>query len=141
MTDDVSRRGFHKSITAAVLAGLSPAPSFAVEETPALLGGKPARTAPFPSWPKIAANDERDWMRVLREGKWCRLDGDHVTEFEKAWAQTLGVAHCTATSCGTTALFTTLNALDIGPGDEVIVPPYTFVATINAVLLQKALQF
>jgi dTDP-4-amino-4,6-dideoxygalactose transaminase len=49
------------------------------------------------------------------------------------------VEHCIATSCGTTALVTTLAVLDIGPGDEVIVPPYTFVATVNAVLMQRAL--
>jgi dTDP-4-amino-4,6-dideoxygalactose transaminase len=78
-------------------------------------------------------------MNVLREGKWCRLDGNHAAEFEKAWANTLGVQHCVATSCGTTALVTTLNDLDIAPGDEVIVPPYTFVATVNPVLLQHAL--
>jgi perosamine synthetase len=140
MAGEVTRRGFHKSIAAGVaLAGLGASPAMAVEETPALLGGKPTRTTPFPSWPKVAGNDERSWMNVLREGKWCRLDGDRATEFEKTWAQTLGAAHCTATSCGTTALSTTLNALDIGPGDEVIVPPYTFVATINVVLMQHAL--
>ncbi len=111
----------------------------AVEETPALLGGKPTRTAAFPSWPEIAANDQQSWAQVLREGKWCRLDGEHATQFERTWAQTLGAAHCLATSCGTTALSTTLNVLDIGPGDEVIVPPYTFVATVNVVLLQGAL--
>ena len=44
-----------------------------------------------------------------------------------------------ATSSGTSALVTAVNALEIGPGDEVIVPPYTFVATINSVLLQHAL--
>ncbi len=140
MADDVTRRDFYRSLAAgSALAGLGAAPAVATEETPALLGGKPARSAPFDSWPKIAANDERSWMQVLRAGKWCRLDGGYATEFEKTWAKTLGVAHCLATSCGTTALFTTLNALDIGPGDEVIVPPYTFVATVNAVLLQHAL--
>ena len=50
-----------------------------------------------------------------------------------------GATHCLATANGTSALLTTLGALDVGPGDEVIVPPYTFVATINAVLLRHAL--
>jgi len=140
MADDVTRRNFNRSLAAgSALMGLAAAPAVALDETPAILGGKPARSAAFNSWPKVKANDEQSWMNVLREGKWCRLDGKHAAEFEKAWANTLGVQHCLATSCGTTALVTTLNALDIAPGDEVIVPPYTFVATVNPVLLQHAL--
>ncbi len=140
MANDVTRRDFNRSLAAgSALMGLAAAPAVAVDETPAILGGKPARSAPFTSWPKIKSNDEQSWMNVLREGKWCRLDGNHATEFEKAWANMLGVQHSLATSCGTTALVTTLNALDISPGDEVIVPPYTFVATVNPVLLQHAL--
>lgn len=111
----------------------------AVEEAPSLLGGKPVRTAPFPSWPRVGANDETAWSRVLHNGKWCRLDGDDAARFEKSWARTLGAARCYATASGTTALFGVMNALDIGPGDEVIVPPYTFVATVNVVLLCHAL--
>ena len=140
MGDELTRRDFHRSAIGGVAAaGLMAAPAAAVQETPALLGGKPVRTAPFPSWPKIEANDERGQSAVLHEGNWCRLDGNHATEFETAWAKTLGAAHCLSTASGTSALSTTLNALDISPGDEVIVPPYTFVATINVVMLQHAL--
>jgi len=106
---------------------------------PAILGGQPVRSEPFPSWPVIAGNDERAWMDVLHSGKWNRLDGDCARRFEETWAATLGAKHCLATANGTSALFASLNALGIGPGDEVIVPPYTFVATVNAVLLQHAL--
>jgi len=56
-----------------------------------------------------------------------------------SWAATLGAKHCLATANGTSALIISLNALGIGPGDEVIVPPYTFVATVNAVLMQHAI--
>ena len=105
----------------------------------ALLGGSPVRRTPFPSWPVIADNEERAWMEVLRNGKWNRLDGNHAREFEEIWARTLGAKYCLATANGTSALFTSLNALGIGPGDELIVPPYPFVATVNAVLLQHAL--
>ena len=116
--------------------GARPAAS---SDKPAILGGRPVRTAPFPSWPVIAENDERAWTEVLHKGKWNRLDGDYARQFEETWAATLGAKHCLATANGTSALFISLNALGIGPGDEVIVPPYTFVATVNAVLLQHAL--
>ncbi len=105
----------------------------------AILGGKPVRTAAFPGWPVIDQNDREAWRKVLEEGRWCRLDGQYCNAFENAYAQLTGTKHCVATANGTSALFTALNALDIGPGDEVIVPPYTFVATINVVLLQHAL--
>jgi dTDP-4-amino-4,6-dideoxygalactose transaminase len=51
----------------------------------------------------------------------------------------MGTKHCVVTSSGTAALFTSLKVLGIGPGDEVLVPPYTFIATVNAVLLEYAL--
>ena len=78
-------------------------------------------------------------MNVLRRGKWCRIDGDYASRFEETWAKTLGAKHCVAVANGTSALITSLAALGVGPGDEVIVPPYTFCATINAVLLHHAL--
>jgi len=80
-------------------------------------------------------------MAVLRKKEWCRLGvtPSYVTQLEETWKKMTGADYCLATASGTTALFTCLNALDIGPGDEVLVPPYTFVATINVVLLQHAL--
>src|SRR5213593_2352325 len=122
MNTQETRRRFLKA-GAAGLAAAATAPMIlkSANEKPALLGGKPVRTEPFPSWPKIADNDERAWMEVLRKRKWNRLDGAYAKQFEETWARTLGAKYCLATSCGTTALFTSLNALDIGPGDEVIV--------------------
>lgn len=107
--------------------------------TLALLGGKPVRNEPFPSWPVISANEEKAWMEVLRAKKWNRLGGSYVDRFENIWAKQLGSKYCLATSSGTSALVSAVNALGVGPGDEVLVPPYTFVATINVVLLQYAL--
>src|SRR5262249_32220085 len=79
------------------------------------------------------------WKDVLHKKRWCRLGGDYAKQFEAAWAQTLGAKHCLAVANGTSALITSLAALGVGPGDEVIVPPYTFVATVNAVLMHHAL--
>jgi dTDP-4-amino-4,6-dideoxygalactose transaminase len=105
--------------------------------TPAALGGTPVRRTPFPSWPVADSREEDALVRVIRSGRWNR--GDNVAAFEAAYASLTGAKHCLATANGTSALITSLGALGIGPGDEVIVPPYTFVATINAVLLMRAL--
>jgi dTDP-4-amino-4,6-dideoxygalactose transaminase len=109
-------------------------------EKPAILGGKPVRTEPFPAWPIVKENDEQGWMEVLHGKDWCRAgDGHYATRFEETWAKTLGAKYCVVTSCGTMALYASLNALGVAPGDEVILPPYTFVATLNVILMQYAL--
>lgn len=114
-------------------------PSSSGREKLAVLGGKPLRVEPFLSWPKVAASDEEAWSEVLHRGRWCRLDGDFAKRFEETWATALGAKRCLATASGTTALLTSLHALGVGPGDEVLVPPYTFVATVNVVFLVHAL--
>lgn len=106
---------------------------------PALLGGKPTRTNPFPSWPISGEVEEKSLSDVLRSGKWNRNVGQYVNAFEKTYAERMGARYCLATANGTSALLTSLSALGVGPGDEVILPPYTFVATVNVVLLLHAL--
>ena len=103
----------------------------------AVLGGAPVRRTPFPSWPVADAREERALVDLIRSGKWFR--GKNVEAFETSYASLTGAKHCLATANGTSALITSLAALGIGAGDEVIVPPYTFVATVNAVLLMHAL--
>lgn len=105
----------------------------------AILGGEPVRKAKFHSWPKFDSTEENHLLETLRSGKWNRLNGNAVAKFEKSYAELTGAKHVLATANGTSALFTSLNALGAGPGDEVLVPPYTFVATINVVLLNYAL--
>ena len=133
-----SRRFFIGMASAAAAAGTH-APAATLGDQPAVLGGKPVRKKSFTRWPIVRKNDERAWMGVLRSLHWNRRRGGAVKEFEQTWAQRLGARHCLATSAGTTALWTALNALDIGPKDEVLVPPYTFIATVNVVLLQHAM--
>jgi dTDP-4-amino-4,6-dideoxygalactose transaminase len=136
MKYNFSRRSFLAVAAAGALGAGKPAASNA---RPALLGGTPVRTKPFDSWPKIGPPEENGLMAVLRSGKWFRGSGKQVNGFEQAFARLTGARHCLATANGTSALFTSLNALGIEPGDEVIVPPYTFVATVNVVLLQYAM--
>jgi dTDP-4-amino-4,6-dideoxygalactose transaminase len=118
------------------------AAAFAAEapgERPAILGGAQAHPAPFPSWPVIDQTEERAMLDTLRSGRWYRGSGKAVARFEQAYAQLTGAKTCLATANGTSALYASLNAMGIEPGDEVIVPPYTFIATVNAVLRQYAL--
>ncbi|HWH33225.1 MAG TPA: aminotransferase class I/II-fold pyridoxal phosphate-dependent enzyme, partial [Egibacteraceae bacterium] len=83
------------------------------------------------------STEERALVALVRGGKWFR--GEQVAAFEAAYAALTGARGCLATANGTSALITSLAALGIGAGDEVIVPPYTFIATVNAVLLMGAL--
>ena len=78
-------------------------------------------------------------LEVLHSGKWYRGDGQTVSRLEDAYARLTGARHCIATANGTSALYASLAGLDVAPGDEVILPPYTFVATLNVVFLQYAL--
>ena len=60
-------------------------------------------------------------------------------EFENAYAKLLGAKRALATASGTTALLVALHVMDVDAGDEVIVSPFTFIATYNAILVNKAL--
>jgi perosamine synthetase len=104
----------------------------------ALLGGKPLRTKAWQKWP--IWNPETDEKRVvdsIRSGVWSRAG--IANEFEAEWAKTLGVKRSITVANGTNALIVALHEMNIGAGDEVIVPPYTFIATISAVLLNGAI--
>lgn len=111
----------------------------AATDVPALMGGTPVRRAKWPSWPIFNQAEENGILDVLRSGVWWRGEGKRVAEFERAYAQMMGSRFCLATANGTSALVTSLGALGVGAGDEVVIPPYTFVATVNAVLLHYAL--
>jgi len=105
----------------------------------AILGGKPVRTKSWPSWPIWDKTAEESILSVLRSGNWFRGRGTKVSEFEKKYAELMGAKRCLATASGTTALLVALHVLGVDAGDEIIVSPYTFIATYNVVFLTKAL--
>lgn len=105
----------------------------------AIHGGRPVRTKPWPSWPIWDESAEESVLSILRSGNWFRGRGRTVSEFEAKYAQLLGAKRCVCTVNGTNALLTALHVLDIGVGDEVIVSPYTFIATYNVVIGSCAL--
>ena len=92
------------------------------------------RTAAWPAWPYFEA-DERDAVaEVLQSGRVNYWTGTRGRAFERAFADYTGAAHGIAVSNGTVAIELALQGLGIGPGEEVIVPSCTFVATASAVL-------
>jgi len=105
----------------------------------ACAGGQPVRTKGWPGWPVWDRSAEDEILAVLRSGNWFRGSGTRVTEFEKRYAELLGAKSCLATASGTTALITALHVLGVEAGDEVIVSPYTFVASYNVIFMAKAL--
>src|ERR1044072_1047106 len=144
MKQEITRRRFLETSSLAgaglslTLASNSQANADATAR-PAMLGGKPTRSGSFPGWPVFDQTEERALLETLHSGQWYRGSGKAVSGFEEAYAKLTGAKHCVATSCGTSALTTALGALEIGPGDEVILPPYTFVATYNVIVLNYAL--
>lgn len=141
-----SRREF---VRANSLAGLGAAAGFAITPTfiargapdttqPAILGGIKVRTKKWPAWPIWNSDtDEAQLLRVLRSGIWSRKEV--VAEFEKKWAEMTGSKRCLAVVNGTNALIASLVNLGIGGGDEVLVPPYTFIATVISIFQTGAM--
>jgi len=88
------------------------------------------------SRPLIGEEEIAAVEQVLRSGKLAQ--GEKVAEFEGAFAKYCGTKYAVATDNGTSALIVALTAAGIGPGDEVITTPFTFIATANAIIFTGA---
>jgi len=95
----------------------------------AINGGDPITREPFPPWPQFTPEMIEAAMGPLRSGKCNYWTGPLGLQFEQEFATWCGRRHGISTSSGTTALHTALGGLGIGPGDEVVVPSYTFIAS------------
>jgi dTDP-4-amino-4,6-dideoxygalactose transaminase len=104
----------------------------------AILGGAPLRASPFTAWPIFGDPEEQRLLRALRSGKWGKLNGLEVAEFEQRFAAMHGAKHGIGVVNGTVSLRIALMAAGIKAEDEVIVPPYTFLATATAVVEANA---
>lgn len=82
--------------------------------------------------PKLGGNEKKYVLDCL-DSNWISSAGKYITAFEDAFAKFCGVKHAIATNNGTTALHLALVGLDLQPGDEVIIPTVTYIATANAV--------
>jgi perosamine synthetase len=88
------------------------------------------------SKPLLGDEEQQAVQAVLASG--VIAQGPKVREFEQRFAEFIGCKHAIATSNGTTALHAALLAHGIGPGDEVITTPFTFMASVNSILFTGA---
>ena len=128
-------------------AGGPPRQGLAAEgkEKLAIDGGTPVREKMLRSRPYgpqfYDEVEKRELIEVLESKapfRWWNK-GSKVLEFEKAYADHIGIKHALGVTSGTTALFTAVAALEIGPGDEVILPAWTWYADYDAIVLAGAL--
>lgn len=109
----------------------------------ALLGGEPVRTKPFPAHNPIGKEEKEAAVEVLETGVLSRFlgswhpdfyGGDKVKEMECAWAEFVGAKHAVSFNSAASGLFAAVGAAGVGPGDEVIVTPYTMSASATAII-------
>lgn len=119
----------------------------AITGKPAILGGAPVLSKPLPPTHNVGDEEVEAVTRVLRSGPLSSfvgmagklfLGGPEVQRFEALFKEKFGVKYAVAFNSGTTALHATVAALEIGPGDEVIVPPYTMAASAVCVIMNGA---
>ena len=103
--------------------------------TLAIRGGPQAASSlQLPPWPQFDVEEEGAVLTALRSRRWCRLSGSEVETFERAFAEYHNSKHAIAVSNGTVALELALLACGIKPGDEVLVPAVTFIASASAIV-------
>ena len=89
-----------------------------------------------PTWPVVTDTDKSLLLETIREGSWS--GGVKKAAFESRFAADCGVKHCKLVANGTVSLELILRGFGIGYGDEVILPPYTFVATLSSIVFTGA---
>ncbi|QGY47468.1 DegT/DnrJ/EryC1/StrS family aminotransferase [Maribellus comscasis] len=138
----ISRRKAIVTASAGTLGMLSaPFSSYGFESSKklALYGGEKVRNVAWPDWPVWDKTAEDGIVEMLRSGRWWRGSGEHVEDFEQKYAQLMGTKRCLATASGTTSLLVATHVLGVDAGDEVLVSPFTFIATYNVIFMNKAL--
>src|ERR1041384_1453376 len=107
------------------------------QEKLALAGGSPLCKGAWPTWPTFDDAERKQLLGVLESGKWWY--GEKVRQFEAEFAAFQTARFGVACTNGTAAIEMALRGLGILPGDEVIVPPYTFIATASSVMTVGAI--
>jgi len=104
----------------------------------AIEGGRPVRSTPFAPWPCFGQDEINAASSALMSGKVNYWTGNEGKQFEEEFAALVGSKYAVALANGTAALELSLHSLDIGPGDEVVVPSRTFIASASCVIMRGA---
>src|SRR5271168_2877835 len=109
-------------------------------ESLAILGGHAVRTTPFTPWPLFSDREETRILDVLRSRAWGGqpFPGKYSAQFAAGFAKLHDTTYGQCVNTGTVAIQAALKAIDIRPGDEVLVPAYTWEGTVGPVLLVNA---
>ncbi|MBQ4152879.1 MAG: DegT/DnrJ/EryC1/StrS family aminotransferase [Oscillospiraceae bacterium] len=99
----------------------------------AINGGDPICDRVFPSWTTYTDADEAELLKAYQSNVWG-MKGEQNQRFAERFAKYSGVKHCIPVANGTVSIELILRGLGIGRGDEVIVPPWTFIASISALI-------
>jgi dTDP-4-amino-4,6-dideoxygalactose transaminase len=99
---------------------------------------EPTRSLPFPTWPYFEADEIEAATRALQSGNVNYWTGEEGRRFEEEFAEQVDCKYAISVANGTVALELALHALEIGPGDEVIVPSRTFIASASCVVMRGA---
>jgi perosamine synthetase len=114
----------------------------------AIHGGKPVRSKPFPNYNTLGEEEKLAVMQVLNDGVLSKFlatwspdfyGGPRVQKLEREWADYFGVKHAISVNSATSGLYAAAGAAGIGPGDEVIVSPFTMTASATAALVYGAI--
>ncbi len=105
----------------------------------AFYGGEPLIKHKILVGPTIEDDDVEAVVKVLKSRLLSMLAGEHGRTFEKEFAAKVGVKHAIAVANGSVALYIALKACDVGPGDEVIVPSFTFTSTVTSIVYANAI--
>src|SRR5574341_1205170 len=114
----------------------------------AINNGEKVRTQKFPAYITVGKEEEKAVLRVIKSGVLSRFlgswhedfyGGPEVRAFEKEWAKYFNVKHAIAVNSATSGIYCAMGATGVGPGDEVIVSPYTMTASSVAPLIYNAI--
>ncbi len=92
----------------------------------------------IPIYKPYLKNREKEYVNRCLDSTWISSKGEFISEFEKQFGLFVGSPHVTTVCNGTVAIHLALTALGIGPGDEVIVPTLTYVASVNTIVQSGA---
>lgn len=119
-----------------------------IAEKLAVLGGEQVRKEPFPSWPHLGQEEIDAVVDVIKKGHLSSfaappsnlfLGGEKIRELEKNFAEYHGIKYAISVNNATAGLHAALAASGVGPGDEVIVTPYSFTSSATCILMQNAI--